>query len=169
VRGVGRTRAWWPRLLAVLAPAFPDIEERLAGHCAAEERLAHGLGRDAEALTGYPHARSRVLGVAERARGRAQRVRRALEGLRHPAIVPATRRGPGEPRAWAGLHASISELSRMSEECLRDAHAVERTHPSIARLLHDVHRETAGDRRDLIWTLAQLGTEAKTSLPDVVA
>jgi hypothetical protein len=58
----------------------------------------------------------------------------------------------------------------MSEECLGDAHAVERTHPSIARLLYDLHRETAGDRRDLIWTLAQLaGTEAKTSLPEVVA
>jgi hypothetical protein len=170
MRGVGRTRAWWPRLLAVLVPALPDIEERLAGHYAAEERLAHGLGRDAEALTGYPHARSRVFGVAERARGRAQRVRRALEGLGDPAIVPATRCGPWEPRAWARLHASISELSRMSEECLGDAHAVERTHPSIARLLYDLHRETAGDRRDLIWTLAQLaGTEAKTSLPEVVA
>jgi hypothetical protein len=58
----------------------------------------------------------------------------------------------------------------MSEECLRVAHAVERTHPSIVRLLYDLHRETAGDRRDLIWTLAQLvGTEAKTSLPEVVA
>ena len=163
MRRVGRTRAWGRGLLATLAPALPDIEERLAGCHAAEERLAHDLGRDAEALSGYPHARRRVLGVAERARGRAQRLRRALEELGHPPIVPATRRGPREPRVWARLHASISELSRMSEECLGGAQAVERTHPSTARLLYELHRETAGDRRDLIWTLAQLaGIEAET-------
>jgi hypothetical protein len=58
------------------------------------------------------------------------------------------------------LRAGVSELSRMSEACLADAHAVTREHPGVAGLLNELHRETAGDRRDLIWTLAQLAETA---------
>jgi hypothetical protein len=54
------------------------------------------------------------------------------------------------------LRAGVSELSSMSEACLADAHAVAREHPGVAGLLNELHRETAGDRRNLIWTLAQL-------------
>jgi len=70
-------RSWWRRLLATLAPASPDIAERLVGHYATEIRLAHGLAQGAESLTRYPNPRVRVLDLAERARGRAQRIRRA--------------------------------------------------------------------------------------------
>jgi hypothetical protein len=35
---------------------------------------------------------------------------------------------------------------------------VEREHPGIAGLLDELRRETAGDRRDLIWTLAEWGS-----------
>ena len=63
------------------------------------------------------------------------------------------------------LHAGVSELSGMS-----NAHAVEREHPGIAGLLDELHRETAGDRRDLIWALAELGTAVNmTSLEAVAA
>lgn len=88
-------RSWWRRLLATLAPASPDIAERLARHYATEIRLAHGLT-----------ARCRV----------------------------------SDP-------------------------------VSVAGLLNELHRETAGDRRDLIWTLAQLAETAvnTTSLEAVGA
>jgi hypothetical protein len=71
-----RPRSWWRRVWAALAPARSDIEERLAGRYAAEERLAQGLEQAGEALARYPQARSRVLAAAERARGRALRLRR---------------------------------------------------------------------------------------------
>ena len=45
MRNVDRSR--WRRLLATLAPASPDIAERLAGHYATEIRLAHGLAQRA--------------------------------------------------------------------------------------------------------------------------
>jgi len=163
-------RSWWRRLLATLAPAPPDIAERLAGRYAAEIRLAHGLAQGAESLARYPHARVRVLDAAERARGRAQRIRRALEESGHPVTEPATRSGPLSATAWERVRAGVSELSRMSEACLAGAHAVEREHPGIAGLLYELHRETAGDRRDLIWTLAQLaGTAVNTTSLEGVA
>lgn len=163
-------RSWWRRLLATLAPTPPDVAERLAGHYAAEIRLAHGLGQSAGSLARYPHPRARVLDAAERARGRAHRIRRALEALGAPVTEPATRSGPLSATAWERLRAGVAELSGMSEACLADAHAVEREHPGIAGLLYELQRETAGDRRDLIWTLAQLaGTAANTTSLEAVA
>jgi hypothetical protein len=44
----------------------------------------------------------------------------------------------------------------MSEAYRAAAHALEREHPGVAGLLRELHRETAEDRRDLIWTLAQV-------------
>jgi len=53
---------------------------------------------------------------------------------------------------------------------LADAHAVAREHPGMAGLLNELHRETAGDRRDLIWTLGQLaGTAVNTTSLEAVA
>jgi hypothetical protein len=158
-------RSWWRRLLATLtpaaaAPASPDIAERLAGHYATEIRLAHDLTQGAESLTRYPNPRVRVLDTAERARGRAQRIRRVLEELGYPMTEPATRTGLLSMTVGERLRAGVSELSRMSEACLADAHAVTREHPGVAGLLNELHRETAGDRRDLIWTLAQLAETA---------
>jgi hypothetical protein len=163
-------RSWWHRLLATLAPASPDIAERLAGHYATEIRLAHGLTQGAESLTRYPNPRARVLDAAERARGRAQRIRRVLEELGYAVTEPATRSGPLSMTAGERLRAGASELSSMSEACLADAHAVAREHPGMAGLLNELHRETAGDRRDLIWTLAQLaGTAVNTTSLEAVA
>jgi hypothetical protein len=167
---IDRARPWWRRLVATLAPAPPGIAERLARHYSAEVRLAHGLAQDAESLARYPHSRVRVLDAAERARGRAQRIRRALEESGHPVTEPTTRSGPRSPTAWERLRASVSELSGMSEACLADAQAVEREHPNIAGLLYELHAGTAEDRRDLIWTLAQLaGTAANMTSLEVVA
>src|SRR4029453_10619770 len=147
-------RPWWRRLLA---PTPLDIEERLARHYAREIRLAHSLARGAEALVRYPHAQVRVLDATERACGRAQRVRRALEEMGQAVTEPATESVPRSATAWERLRNSVSDLASMSEAGQADAMAVELDHPRIARLLYDLHRETAGDRRDLIWTLAQLG------------
>jgi hypothetical protein len=163
-------RSWWRRLLATLAPASPDIPERLAGHYATEIRLAHGLAQGAESLTRYPNPRVRILDAAERARGRAKRIRRVLEELGYPVPEPATRSGPLSMTAGERLRAGVSELSSMSETFLADAHAVAREHPGMAGLLNELHRETAGDRRDLIWTLAQLaGTAVNTRSLEAVA
>lgn len=153
-------RSWWRRLVATLATASPDVAERLAEHYAAEIRLAHRIAQAAESLARYPHPRPRVLAASERARGRARRLRRALEDLGHPVTEPATSTGPLSATAWERLRAGVSELSDLSEACLADAHAVEREHPGIAGLLDELHRETAEDRRDLIWTLAQLAETA---------
>jgi len=158
-----RTRPWWRRLGAALAPTPPDGPERLARHYADEVRLAEALARDAEPLVRYPQARVRILEAAERARGRAQRIRRALEESGYPATEPATRGGLRSPTAWDGLRASVSEVSGLSERYLADAYVMERGHPEIAGLLHALHRESARDRRDLIWTLAQLTRTAATT------
>lgn len=76
-----------------------------------------------------------------------------LEKLGYPVTEPAMRSGPRSMTAGERLHAGVSELSGMS-----NAHAVEREHPGIAGLLDELRRETAGDRRDLIWTLAEWGS-----------
>ncbi|MEX2223412.1 MAG: hypothetical protein WEG40_16615 [Candidatus Rokuibacteriota bacterium] len=170
MRRVDRARPWWHRLVTALAPAPPDITERLARHHAAEVRLAHGLAQEAESLARYPHPRVRVLDAAEHARGRAQRIRRALAELGHPVAEPTTRSGRIGPTTWDRLRVDVSELGSMSDTYLADAHAVERGHPDIAGLLHDLYRESAGDRRDLIWTLAQLvGTAVNTRSLDAAA
>jgi hypothetical protein len=78
---------------------------------------------------------------------------------------PVTESGPRSPTAWERLQAGVSDLSSMSEACLADAHAVERDYPGVARLLYDLHRETAEDRRTLIWTLAQLAGTAVNTIP----
>lgn len=134
--------------------------ERLEWHYAAEVRLARDLARDAGSLARYPHARARVHAVAERSLGRAGHVRRALERLEHPVVEPGAESGPWTSTPWERLRERVSDLSRMSEAGLMDAQAVEREHPEIARLLYRLHRETAEDRRDVIWTLAQLAGTA---------
>jgi hypothetical protein len=61
----------------------------------------------------------------------------------------------------------VSDLGDMSEAALMGAQAMEREHPRVARLLYGVHQETSEDRRDLIWTLAQLaGTAIRTTSVD---
>jgi hypothetical protein len=147
MREMDRARPWWHRLVATLAPIPADIAERLAGHYAAEMRLAYGLAQDAESLARYPHPRVRVLDAAERARGRLRRVRRALEELGHSVTEPATRSGPLSATGLARLRACVSELSGMSEAYLANAHAVERERPGIAGLLYELYRETAGRLR----------------------
>ncbi|MGH7386192.1 MAG: hypothetical protein ACREKG_13530 [Candidatus Rokuibacteriota bacterium] len=165
-----RAKPWWRRLAAGLAPSPPDVEDRLARGYAAEVRLARDLAQDAGSLVRYPHQRARVLDAAERARGRAQRIRRALDGLGHAVIEPVAGSGRREATAWERLRAGLSELSGMSEACLADAQAVEREHPGIAGLLHELHGEMVEDRRDLIWTLAQVGaTAAGSSLHEAAA
>jgi hypothetical protein len=165
-----RPRSWWCRVRAALAPARPDVEERLAGRYATEERLAQGLEQAGEALARYPQAQSRVLAAAAHARGRALRIRRALREAGHPTTERAGRSTGSEPTAWQRLRACMSELSDLSEAYLADAHAVEAAHPRIARLLYELHREAAGDGRDLIWTLARsAGAVAGAPLEDVAA
>jgi hypothetical protein len=84
-------RSWWRRLLATLAPASPDLAERLAGHYATEIRLAHDLAQGADSLTRYPHPRVRVLDVAERARESA-----AHSACARRSGVPGDRAGDEE-------------------------------------------------------------------------
>ena len=160
-------RPWWRKLLAMVAPSRPDLGERLAQHYRAEIRLARFLAQDAEALTRYPHQSVLVLDASEHAGQRARRIRGAFEGLAHP--VTEVSRGSGQT-AWERLRANISDLSEMSEAYLADAFAVERGHPEISGLLLQLHKETAGDRRDLVWVLAQLeATGVEASLGERVA
>jgi hypothetical protein len=63
----------------------------------------------------------------------------------------------------------MSELIEMSEGYLGDAQAVESEHPRVAGLLYDLHRETAGDGRDLIWTLARFAGAVTDAPPEDIA
>jgi hypothetical protein len=155
-----RDRSWWQRLLT---PAPLELAERLVRHYAAEIRLARGLDEDAQSLAQYPAPRAQVLEAVQRARGRAERVRGALEDLGQTVKEPATENGQRPSKTWERLRAGISELSSMSEACLADAYAVQREHPGIASLLDELYRETARDHRDLIWMLAQLPWAAGNS------
>ncbi len=148
-------RPWWRRQLAMLTPSRRDPGERLAQHYADEVRLARDLVEAAESLIQYPQQRAQVLSAAEHARRRAQRIQRTLEGVDLPGAEPVTL--SREQTAWERLRAHLSELNRMSEAYLADAYAVTRNGPEIADLLLQCHRESAKDRRDLVWTLARLG------------
>jgi hypothetical protein len=154
---------------AALAPARPDIEERLAGRYAAEERLVRGLNEAGDALARYLHARSRVLAASERARGRALRIRRMLREAGHPTPEETAGSARSDPTAWQRLRAGMSELSDLSEAYLADAQAVESDHPRVAGLLYELHRETAGDGRDLIWSLARFAGTVTDAPPEDVA
>jgi len=153
---------WWRRLAAALAPTPPDRGERLAAHYAAEIRLAEALSREEESLTPYPLARGRILEAAERARSRAQRIRRALEEAGYRAPEGVTTDVSPSPIGWEGLRAGVRDLSGTSDAYLADAYAMERWHPDLAELLHELHRESAESRRDLMWPLARI---ANTALP----
>jgi uncharacterized protein YjiS (DUF1127 family) len=156
--------------VAALAPTPLDRAERLAVHYAAEVRLADVLVREAESLARYPEPRRRILEAAEHANRRARRLRQALEETGHSAPQPATANGLRAPTGWGGLRAGVAELASMSEAYLADAYAMERRHPGIAALMRALHREAAGDQRDLIWTLAQLTrTTVTTTSPEEVA
>ena len=167
---IHRTRPWWRRLLGALAPAPLDGAEQLALHYAAEVRLADALARETEGLDRYPEPRRRILEMAERANGRAQRIRRALEEAGRATTAPPPGNGSA-PMGWAGLRGSVSDLTGMSEAYLADAYATERRHPGFAELLRSLHREAAEDRQDLIWTLAHLTrtTVTTASLEGVAA
>ncbi len=158
MRKSDRAHPWWRRMLAALAPTVPDGPVRLALHYVAEAGLAQALERDAQSLARYPQPRIHVLKMAERARDRAHRIRRALEAWGYPVTESDTTDGVRFPAAWDGLRASVSELNNMSETYLADGYAMERGRPEIATLLHALHRESARDRRDLIWTLRHLPT-----------
>lgn len=162
-RGRDRAHPWWRRQLAMLARSGRDPGERLAQHYTAEVRLARSLMEDAESLSRYPHQRVRVLDASDHARRRAQQIQRALEELELPVTEPVTRSREGRHTAWKRLRAHISELNRISEAYLVDAYAAERDHPETASLLLQLHRESAGDRRNLVWTLAQLGETERLS------
>ncbi len=164
-----RSRPWWRRLLAALAPARPDGPERLASHHAAEVRLAEALERDARRLDRYPQAQTRVREGARRARERAQRVRQALEKSGHPVAEPGTAGGAEFPTTWDELRASVSELDRLSEVYLADAYALEHDSPDGAALLRELHRETVAEHRDLIWTLMQVPRIDPASTPPLAA
>lgn len=157
-----RTLPWWRRLASALAPIPPDGAERLAAHYAAEIRLADAFARDAESLTRYPLTRGRLLEAAERAKGRAQRIRQALDEAGHPAPRGAPGTAFGSPMGRDGVRSSVWELGSMSEAYLADAYVMERWHPDLAELLHELQREAAADRRDLIWALAQITGPADT-------
>jgi hypothetical protein len=162
-RGRDRVHPWWRRQLAMLARSGHVPGERLAQHYTAEVRLARSLMEDAESLSRYPHQRVRVLDASDHARRRAQQIQRALEELELPVTEPGTRSREQGHTAWKRLRAHISELSRISEAYLVDAYAAERDHPETAGLLLELHRESAGDRRNLVWTLAQLGETERLS------
>jgi hypothetical protein len=152
-----RKRSWWRGLLT---PAPFDVAERLIGHYDTEMRLARQLAEDSESMGRYPQSRSGLLKMAVRTRGRTERLRRALEGLgqRLSESVPET--SPRPSSTWERLRAGVSELSSLSEAYLADAHAGQREHSGIASLMYELHRETARERRDLIWVLSQLGGTA---------
>lgn len=161
---------WWRKLLAMLTPSRPNLGERLAKHYTAEIRSARLLAQDAESLIRYPHQRVRVLAASEHAGRRAQRIQRALEELAHPVIEPVIVSRRSGYTAWERLRTNISELSAMSESYLADAYAVERDHPEAASVLLKLHQEAAADRRDLVWTLAQLdATGVEASREELVA
>ena len=148
-------RPWWRRPLAMLTSSRRDPRARLAQHYSDEVRLARALVEDAESLTQYPQQRVQVLQAAEHAQRRAQRIQRTLEGVDLSGAGPVTL--SREHTAWWRLRAHLSELNRMSEAYLADVYAVTRDSPEIADLLLQCHRESAKDRRDLVWTLARLG------------
>jgi len=156
-------RPWWREQLAMLAPAHRDLADRLAQHYAAEVRLAHDLMQDADLLIQYPHQRVGVRDASEHARRRAQRIQRAHEGLERPLIAPVSMTKERENTAWERLRAHLPELARMSDAYLADAYVVIRDHPETARLLFQLHRESAEDRRDLVWILARLGAPERLS------
>lgn len=159
---IDRTRPWWRRLVSALAPTPLDGGERLARHHAAEVRLAHALVGETKSLGRYPQPRRRILEAAARANRRAERIRQALDEIGHAATEPAPTSGLRSAMGWGGLRAGVSELASMSEAYLADAYALERRHPGLARLLRRLNREAAADRRELIWTLAQLTRTAVT-------
>jgi rubrerythrin len=159
-----RERGWRAFFAALTEAERRDIREILAEDYAAEVEMAHQLADQAKRLGRYPDRRARLLEIAAREQEHARWLREAIERLggRPPEPTPI----PLDALTnWERLILELEGEKEASEKLLRDAYAVERDHPEIARLLLRIGEEELAHQREIAWILAGLDRAALDRSP----
>jgi bacterioferritin (cytochrome b1) len=161
----GKRRKSWREFFAGLTEAErQDIRDMLLEDYAAEINMADQLRRHASRLRRHEEHRARLLAIAAREQEHARWLREAIERLggQAPEIPPVPR---DADTAWERLMIDLNAEKDAREKLLRDAYALERDHPEIARLLLRIAEEEEAHQREIAHLLARVDRAALDSRP----
>jgi bacterioferritin (cytochrome b1) len=159
-----RKRSWRAFFAGLTEAERQDIRDILLEDYAAEIDLADQLRRHAKRLRRHEEHRARLLAIAAREQEHARWLREAIERLGGQAPeVPSV---PQDAETtWERLMIDLNAEKDAHEKLLRDAYALERDHPEIARLLLRIAEEEEAHQREIAQLLARVDRAALDSKP----
>ena len=160
----GRKRSWRAFLAGLTEAQRQDIRDILLEDYAAEIDMAHQLRGHARRLRWHDEHRERLLEIAGREQEHARWLREAIERLggQTPDIPPVPRDADTN---WERLMIDLDAEKEAHEKLLRDAYALERDHPDVARLLLRIAAEEEAHQREIAQLLARVDREALDKKP----
>ena len=161
----GTRRKSWREFFAGLTEAErQDIRDILLEDYAAEIDMADQLRRHAKRLRRHEEHRARLLAIAAREQEHARWLREAIERLggQAPEVPPVPQ---DAETTWERLMIDLNAEKDAHEKLLRDAYALERDHPEIARLLFRIAEEEEAHQREIAQLLARVERAALDSKP----
>jgi bacterioferritin (cytochrome b1) len=159
-----RKRSWRAFFAGLTEAERQDIRDILLEDYAGEIDMADQLRRHAKRLRRHEEHRARLLAIAAREQEHARWLREAIERLGGQAPeVPSVPRDA--ETTWERLMIDLNAEKDAHEKLLRDAYALERDHPEIARLLLRIAEEEEAHQREIAQLLARVDRAALDSKP----
>jgi bacterioferritin (cytochrome b1) len=160
----GRRRNWRAFFAGLTEAERQDIRDILLEDYAAEIDMADQLRRHATRLRRHEEHRARLLAIAAREQEHARWLREAIERLggQAPEIPPVPQ---DADTAWERLMIDLNAEKDAHEKLLRDAYALERDHPEVARLLLRIAEEEEAHQREIAHLLTRVDRAALDSRP----
>ena len=159
-----RKRSWRAFFARLTEAERQDIRDILLEDYAAEIDMADQLRRHAKRLRRHEEHRARLLAIAAREQEHARWLREAIERLggQAPEVPPVPQ---DAETTWERLMIDLNAEKDAHEKLLRDAYALERDHPEIARLLFRIAEEEEAHQREIAQLLARVERAALDSKP----
>ena len=160
----GRKRSWRAFFAGLTEAQRRDIRDILLEDYAAEIDMADQLRRHARRLRWHDEHRQRLVAIAAREQEHARWLREAIERLsgQAPDVPPVPQDADTN---WERLMIDLNVEKEAHEKLLRDAYALERDHPDIARLLLRIAEEEEAHRREIAQLLARVDRVALDRKP----
>jgi rubrerythrin len=160
----GGTRGWRAFFGGLTKAERRDLRDILLENYATEIDTAQQVSQHARRLRRHEEHRQRLLAIAAREQEHARWLREAIERLggQAPDLVPVPQ---DADMNWERLMIDLNTEKEAHEKLLRDAYAVERDHPDIARLLLRIAEEEAAHQREIAQLLARADRVALDSQP----
>jgi bacterioferritin (cytochrome b1) len=159
-----RKRSWRAFFAGLTEAERQDIRDILLEDYAAEIDMADQLRRHAKRLRRHEEHRARLLAIAAREQEHARWLREAIERLggQAPEVPPVPQ---DAETTWERLMIDLNAEKDAHGKLLRDAYALERDHPEIARLLLRIAEEEEAHQREIAQLLARVDRAALDSKP----